>query len=308
MKILVTGANGLLGSALKKTLGNGHIYHTREKCDLSKSKETLNFFEKYALENNPPDTIIHCAAKVGGVQANMSNNEDFFLQNFLISNNVTECAIKFNYKNVVNILSTCVFPDKEVVYPLTADQIDNGIPHPSNYGYSYSKRLLHYTTKYCREVTKNNWISIIPNNIYGAEDNFNLEKGHLVPALIRKAYNASITGEDFVVWGDGTPLRQFIYSDDLANVILWAIDNWNSGVPMMAVNEKEYSIKEVAEIIANRFKINQNKIKYDIDKPKGQYRKPAKSDIPKELNLTEFEDGINKTIDWYLKNINNFRK
>ena len=255
-----------------------------------------------------PDTLIHCAAKVGGVQANMNNNKGFFNENNWINNNVIDNAVKYDIKNIVNILSTCVFPDKEVIYPLTADQIDNGNPHPSNHGYAYSKRLLYYSTKYCREVTGNNWISIVPNNIYGGNDNFNLENGHLVPALIRKAHNASMSGEDFIVWGNGTALRQFIYSDDLAKVILWSIDNWKSGTPMMAVNEIEHSIKEVVDIIANRFKISQNKIKYDATKPSGQFRKPAKSDIPNDFKLTSLEEGINKTIDWYENNINNFRK
>jgi len=307
MKAIVTGSNGLLGSALKNNLGEGHIYHTRQNCDLLRTNEVNSYFSELSSKN-PPDTIIHCAARVGGVQANMDNNKGFFLENLYINNAIIGAAVVYDYKNVVNILSTCIFPDKEVIYPLTADQIDNGTPHPSNHGYSYSKRLLYHSTRYCREVTGNNWISIIPNNIYGENDNFNLEKGHLVPALIRKAHEASISGEDFIVWGDGTPLRQFLYSDDLAKVILWAIENWDSGVPMMAVNETEYSIKQIVDVIANRFKISQDRIKYDITKPKGQFRKPAKSDIPKEFKLTGIEEGLNKTIDWYLKNINNFRK
>jgi len=307
MKVLVTGSNGLLGSALKNNLGEGHIYHTRQDCDLRKTQSVFAYFLLKSLRD-APDTIIHCAAKVGGVQANMNNNTGFFFDNFAINNNVVDCSLHFGCKNVVNILSTCVFPDKEVTYPLTVDQIDNGKPHPSNHGYAYSKRLLYYTTKYAREVTGNNWISIIPNNIYGENDNFNLEEGHLIPALIKKAYDASITGEDFIVWGDGTPLRQFIYSDDLAKIILWAIENWRSGVPMMAVNEIEYSIKEIVDIIANRFKIGQERIKYDTTKPMGQFRKPAKSDIPKDFHLTGIEEGINKTIDWFIKNESIIRK
>jgi len=306
MKALITGSNGLLGSALRNNLGKGHIYHQRSHCDLLDTQEVNWYFSSLNAIRNP-DTLIHCAAKVGGVQANMNDNSGFFLKNITMDSNVARCAIIHNLKNVVTILSTCVFPDK-AIYPLTADQIDNGAPHPSNHGYSYAKRLLYYSTKYSREVTGNNWISIIPNNVYGENDNFNLENGHLVPALIRKGYEASVYEKDFVVWGDGTSLRQFIYADDLAKIILWAIDNWKSDVPMMTINETEYSIKEVVDIIANRFKINQERIKYDITKPKGQFRKPAKSDVPKDFQFTTLEEGINKTIDWYLENKDIIRK
>ena len=307
MKALVTGSNGLLGSALKNNLGNEHIYHTRKQCNFLKPNE-VNFFFYNLNIKELPDTLIHCAAKVGGVQANIDNNKGFFLENIFIDNAIIGAAITYDYKNVVSILSTCVFPDKEVVYPLTADQIDNGVPHSSNYGYSYAKRLLYHSTKYAREVTKNNWISIIPTNIYGENDNFNLENSHLVPALIRKGYEASISGGDFNVWGDGTSLRQFIYSDDLAKIILWAIENWHSSVPMMAINEAEYSIKEIVDIIANRFKIGKERIKYDITKPKGQFRKSAKSDVPKEFKFTGIEEGLNRTIDWFIANESSIRK
>lgn len=304
MKTLITGSNGLLGTALKKELGKGHIYHTRKDCDLLNFEKTNLFF----YENKGCDTLVHCAARVGGVQANMDDNLGFFHDNLIINNNVIDNAIKYNIKNVVTILSTCVFPDKEVIYPLTADQIDKGKPHPSNHGYSYVKRLLYYNTKYTREVTGNNWISVIPTNIYGENDYFNLRNSHLVPALIKKAYEASITGEDFMVWGDGTPLRQFIYSEDLAKVVLWAIDNWGSEAPMMAVNDKEYSIKQIVDVIAYRFQIPNKKIKLDTTKPNGQFRKPAKSDVPSDFKFTPLEEGINKTIDWFIENVEKIRK
>ena len=306
MKAIITGSNGLLGSALKKQLGENHIYHTRKDCDLLKLKQTSLYFLAKKFEN--ADTLIHCAAKVGGVQANMNNNQKFFYDNISINSIVINSAIKCNFKNVVNILSTCIFPDKEVTYPLTADQIDNGKPHSSNHGYSYAKRLLYHSTKYAREVTGNNWISIIPTNIYGPNDNFNLENSHLVPALIRKAFEASKTGQDFVVWGDGTPLRQFIYSEDLAKIIIWAIDNWNSGTPMMAINETEYSIKQIVDIIADRFQISQERIKFDTDRPNGQFRKPAKTDVPSDFKFTSIEEGINKTIDWFIQNFDQIRE
>jgi len=304
MKAIITGSNGLLGSALKKSLGPNHIYHTRKDAELLNFSSTIEFFNK----NKDADTLIHCAARVGGVQANMNDNLGFFHDNFIINNYVTDFAMRNNIKNYVNILSTCVFPQNPT-YPLTSDQIDNGVPHPSNHGYSYAKRLAYYTTKYTREVTGKNWISIIPTNLYGPNDNFNLENSHLVPALIRKAYEASLSGEDFVVWGDGTPLRQFVHSEDMAKIILWAIDNWKSDKPLMAINETEYSIKEIALIIASHFNIPDHRIVFDASKPNGQFRKSAKSDIPAGvIKFKTIEEGLDETIEWFIANYDKIRK
>ena len=307
-KIIVTGVSGLLGSAIKKELeeDKNHEFLSSKDCNLLNLDSVSRAFEDGS--KNGYDTIINCAAKVGGVKANIDDNEGFFMDNYIINKNVLEIAYKFKYKNVVSILSTCIFPD-DVEYPLTADKIDQGPPHDSNYGYSYSKRLLGYQTKiFGSMIPDSNWISVIPTNIYGSNDNFNLENSHLVPALIRKGYEASLSGENFEVWGDGTPLRQFIYSEDLAKSILWAIKNWKKDEPFMAVNEAEYSIKEIVDIIAERFNISEDRIKYDISKPKGQFRKSAKTDIPKSFEFTPLKDGMNKTIDWFIENYETTRK
>lgn len=310
--LIITGSNGLLGQALIKSASEKEIEtygHTRKEADLLNRTETHKYVSdiiEWGYKTKVPDTLIHCAAKVGGVQANMNDNSGFFKDNLTINRNVLEACYNNDIKNVVSILSTCVFPDK-VNYPLTTDQIDNGRPHDSNYGYAYSKRLLRYETEVYKNVTGNNWISVIPTNLYGAFDNYNLENGHLIPALIHKGYIASQTEEDFNVWGDGTPLRQFVLSDDMADIILWSIDNWKEDRPLMAVNEREYSIREVVSIIADRFNISDDRIKYDTTKPSGQHRKPAKSDVP-NWDFTPLDEGINSNIDWFLENKENIRK
>jgi GDP-L-fucose synthase len=303
-KILVTGGSGLLGSALKKDLGLEHKYLSSKDLNLLNIEETDILLSDNSKEF---DTIIHCAAKVGGVQANMNDNLGFFEQNYLMNKNIIETAYKYKYKNFVSILSTCIFPDN-IEYPLTSDKIDQGNPHSSNFGYSYAKRTLGYLTKTFGAVLESNWISIVPTNIYGPNDNFHLEDSHLIPALIRKGYEASLNGNDFEVWGDGTPLRQFIFSEDLSKVIIWAIENWKSDKPFMAINEQEYSIREIVEIISRRFNIPAEKIKYNTNKPSGQFRKPAKTDILKSFEFTPLEEGINKTIDWFIDNYDNARK
>jgi GDP-L-fucose synthase len=306
VKILVTGANGLLGSALQKILGVGHVYHTRKDCDLLDYDETFNFFKKCTDELGV-DTIIHCAALVGGVKFNSENNEKFFYENYLINSNTIKCAHELKIKNFVNVLSTCIFPDKEVIYPLTPSQIDLGRPHDSNYGYSYAKRLSGYETKIFRNLSSLNWISIVPTNLYGPNDNFNLDNSHLIPGMIHRAYLSKLKNEDFVVWGDGTPLRQFVYSEDLAKLILWSLENWNSDDYCMLVNPEEVSVMEIAKIITKKFEINENKIVFDKSKPKGQFRKPAISDV-EWFEFTKLSLGIEKTIDWFINNYENSRK
>jgi hypothetical protein len=126
-KYLITGSNGLVGSSLKKILGDGHVYHTKDEVDLTDSKKTLDYIT-YHVKNNGVDSIINCSAKVGGVQANMKNNKGFFIENFMINNNVIESSFKNEIPNFVNLLSTCIFPDKNITFPLTPNQIE---PTPS---------------------------------------------------------------------------------------------------------------------------------------------------------------------------------
>jgi GDP-L-fucose synthase len=305
-KILVTGSNGLLGNALKKILGDNHIYHTRKDCDLTNEVDTLKYITKQVKENGI-DTIIHCAARVGGVQANTNDNWGFFIDNYKINNNVIKSAFENKIPNFVNILSTCIFPDTNIVYPLTPEQIDGGAPHPSNYGYSYAKRLSGYETKIFRNITKSNWFSVVPTNLYGAHDNFNLESSHLIPGLIHKAYLAKKNNDKFVIWGDGSQLRQFVHAEDLANLIIWSLNNWGKEEHCMLINETEIPIRDIANIIIERFDIDDNNIIFDTTRPSGQHRKPAISDV-KDYNFKDIKIGINETIDWFINNYNEIRK
>jgi GDP-L-fucose synthase len=306
MKVLVTGSNGLLGRALKKVLGDGHVYHTREDVDLTNYEETFKFFQDKVL-NEGVDTIIHTAARVGGVNANMNNNQLFFDDNYIINSNVIKVCSLLKVDNFVNILSTCIFPHENIVYPLTSEQIDNGPPHPSNYGYSYAKRLSGYETQIFRNVLNKNWYSVVPTNLYGPYDNFNLEDSHLIPGMIHRAYLAKQNNEKFVIWGDGSPLRQFVYSEDMAKLIVWSLTNWVSEKHCMMIDETEISVMEVANIISKKSGFNDDDLIFDETKPKGQFKKPASSDI-KNFNFKSIEDGINETIDWFIQNYKTARK
>ena len=306
-KYLITGSDGLVGSALKKILGDNHVYHTRKDAELTDRKQTLDYIN-YQVKHNGVDTIINCAAKVGGVQANMKNNKGFFIDNFLLNNNVIEASFKNEIPNFVNILSTCIFPNENITYPLTANQINNGAPHHSNHGYAYAKRLAGYETNIVKNVLNSNWVSVIPTNVYGRHDNFHLEEGHMIPAMIHRAYLANKNKEKMVIWGDGSPLRQIIYSDDLAKLILWSLENWEDEEPFMAINPNEITILEIAKEICKNFNINDDDLIFDSEKPKGQHRKPAASNAPSEFKFTELSDGITETINWFLENYPNVRK
>ena len=306
-KILVTGSDGLVGSSLKNLLGDGHVYHTRKDVDLLDNKKTLDYIN-YHIKYNNVDTIIHCAAKVGGVQANLSNNKQFFIDNFIINNNIIESCFKNEIPNFVNLLSTCIFPDENITLPLTANQVELGNPHDSNHGYAYAKRLSGYETNIIKKILKLNWVSVIPTNVYGKMDNFNLDSAHMIPAMIHRAFLCKKNSQKMSIWGDGTPLRQVIYSDDLARLILWSINNWTKPEPFMAVNDNEYTIFEIAKTICKYFDISEDEIIFDTEKPMGQYRKTASSDAPKDFNFTKLEKGIEETINWFTKNYDRTKK
>lgn len=302
-KVLILGSNGLLGHALVKILSSSYdvVAHTRKDCNLQDERETINYFQSIF-----PDVVINAAAEVGGVLKNTNHSEKMFANNVAINNNVFRAAYLTEVPQLVNILSTCMFPE-EAEYPLTPDQILLGTPHKSAYGYALSKRLSYLNLLYYRQATNRNWINVIPTNIYGPNDNFNKETSHVLASLIRKGFEVAGTQEDFVVWGNGIPFRQFIFSEDLARIIEWALWKYDSDKPLMAVNPAEYSINTLAHIVAAKFDIDIEKIKFDSTKPMGRERMTASSDM-KFFKFTSLSEGLNQTIQWYKENQNNLRK
>ena len=194
------------------------------------------------LAENNPDAIIHLAAKVGGVKANMDYLGDFFYENVLINTHVLESAHQHGVSKVVSLLSTCVYPN-QVNYPLTPDQVHNGPPHNSNYAYAHAKRMLDVQSRAYRDQYGCNFITAIPNNLFGENDNFDLDNSHVLPAMIRKMYEATLYNRDVVLWGDGTPLREFTYSADLARALLLLVEGYDGRDPINVGNTVEISIK-----------------------------------------------------------------
>ena len=299
-KVLITGGGGMVGSAMESPLKL-----TRDYCDLLNRKQTNRFFSAVK-----PDGVIHCAGKVGGIGGNSNYKGQYFYENILINTNVIEAARQAGVQNLVSFLSTCVFPDK-VSYPLTVDQVHQGDPHDSNYPYAYAKRMADIQIRAYREQYNINYTSIIPSNIYGPNDNFSLEHGHVMPMLIHKLYLAKKTKTDFVVWGSGKPLREFIYSKDIAKIAEWVLFNYKGTDPLIVSGDEEISIKDLVGILVDEFKFK-GKVKFDKTKPDGQLRKPSDNSVIKELmpdfEYTPFEKGIKETVSWFIENYESARK
>ena len=301
-RILVTGSTGLVGRCFQ---GDKFIRSYHAGCDLTDPRRVDAMFNSVR-----PDAVIHCAAKVGGLQANMTQKGDFFYQNIMMNTNVIESARRSGVKKLISFLSTCVFPN-DVEYPLSPEKIHLGKPHYSNDAYAYAKRMSDIQIQAYREQFGCEYFSVIPTNIYGPGDNYNLQNGHVVPTLIHKFYLAKKNNTPVEIWGTGKPLREFIYSEDVANLTSRLLENYSGFNPVILSTSKEVSIAELAEIIKNSINYK-GKIIYQKEKPDGQFRKPSDNSVIKDLfpdfKFTPIEEGIQKSIDWFERNYTEARK
>lgn len=302
MKILVTGGSGLVGYSLKK-IKPEYIYLSSKDCDLTNYKNTYDLFKKHK-----PTHVIHLAAYVGGLYKNMKQKVDMLEKNTIMNINVLKICHELNIDNVISCLSTCIFPDK-TNYPINESMLHNGPPHHSNDAYAYSKRLLDTLSKSYREQYNRNYICIIPCNIYGENDNYSLDDGHVIPSLIHKAYLSKKNNLPFIIKGTGKPLRQFIYSQDLSKLIIWCLENYKDKESIILADNKEYSIKYIGEIIAKNFNIKD--IKFDNNFSDGQYKKTADNSKLLKLynfNFTDINIGLKNSCEWFNENYEYCRK
>lgn len=305
-KLLVTGISGLVGNAITKLKPPGLIAPPdRRSCDLLRWVDVSKLFHDYN-----PDYVIHLAAKVGGVKANMSAPASFFMENITMNTHILEAARLHSVKKLICFLSTCVFPDP-CPLPLEPKHLHLGHPHPSNYGYAFAKRMLAVQCQTYNEQYGTHFVPVIPCNIYGPNDNFNLNDGHVVPALIRKFHAAKLTGENVVIWGSGNPLREFIFSGDVARMCFSVLAYYNSTEPIILSTGQETSIRELVETIADFTDVPMSRVEFDTSKPEGQFRKPscnkAFADLVPDFRYTSLRDGIRETVAWYVKNFPNVR-
>jgi len=257
--------------------------------------------------------VIHLAAKVGGVKANTEQVANFYMENANLNERILYSAHRSGANKVLSLLSTCVYPDAPYInYPLTEDQLHLGPPHHSNFGYAYAKRMVDVMSRAYRQQYGCNFITAIPNNLYGENDNFDLENSHVIPALIRKVWEAKINKEPSVFcWGDGSPLREFTYSEDIARILLFLMENYDEPEPINIGNTDEYSIKEVVEMICDILGYD-GELEWQTDQPSGQYRKPSSNQKLLDLGwkkeyYTPLKEGLKKTCDWFIISYPNIR-
>lgn len=299
-KTLITGGTGLVGSAI-----NASNKLSSKDLNLLDPQKTLEMFEDLQ-----PERVIHCAAKVGGLGGNMNHLGEYYYKNIMINTNVLEACRKIGVKKVISFLSTCVFPDK-VTYPITEDQFHNGEPHSSNFSYAYAKRMVEVQSRAYNKQYGTNYMCVIPTNIYGPHDNFDLANGHVAPALIHRCYLAMQNNEDLVVWGSGKPLREFIYSEDVAKLSEWALENYEEDEPIIFSTMEEVSIAELVDSIVKHMGFK-GKVVWDKSKPDGQFKKPASnkkllSYLP-NYDFISLDEGMGRTVEWFKENYPEVRK
>jgi len=314
-RVLVTGGSGLVGNGIKaaweaeKRDDEEMFWMSSKDADLTDRESTKAMFEKVK-----PTHVIHLAAKVGGLYGNMKANLEFFRINMAINDNVLSLSHEFGVKKVVSCLSTCIFPDK-TTYPIDETMVQNGPPHWSNYGYSYAKRMIDVMNRGYNEQYGCKFTSVVPTNVFGAHDNFNLEESHVIPGLVHKLYDCTkqTPHTKFTVWGTGNARRQFIWSQDLGRLFLWVLRNYDETEPIIlsVSGEEEISIDEAAKSVAKAYGF-EGEWCYDKTRSDGQYKKTASNDklrkLYPEFKFTPFDEAMQQTVDWFKANYDTVRK
>ena len=302
-KIYVAGHNGMVGSAivreLKKQGYNNIITKSRKDLDLINQEAVNAFFEKES-----PEYVFLAAARVGGIGANSIYPADFLYENMMIEMNVIHAAFKNKCKKLLFLGSSCIYP-RMAEQPIKESSLLSSSLESTNEAYALAKIS---GLKYCEYLNKQygtDYISVMPTNLYGPNDNYHPTNSHVLPAFIRKFHEAKEKGlTEVTCWGDGSPLREFLYVDDLANLCVFLMNNYSGNETINAGTGKELSIKELANLIANIVGYN-GEIKWDASKPNGTPRKLLDISKSKQLGwkyTTEIEDGIKLSYKDFLNN------
>lgn len=302
-KIFVAGHRGLVGSAiLRKLMKDGYtnlVYRTSAEVDLREHKSVTDFFEQEQVEY-----VFLAAAKVGGIVANNEYPADFIRDNLLIQSNVIDAAYKNGVKKLLFLGSTCIYP-KLSPQPIKEEYLLTGELEPTNEPYAIAKIAgIKMCQSYNRQYATN-FISAMPTNLYGPNDNFDLHTSHVLPALIRKFHEAKVANADSVtVWGTGNPKREFLHVDDLASACIFLMESYNSNEIINIGVGNDISIKELAETIKEIVGFNGN-IDFDKSKPDGTPRKLVDVNKINSIGWTAkipLKEGLLETYKWYLEN------
>lgn len=294
MKILVTGGSGMVGKSLKKILPEA-TYLSSKECDLKNEEEV-----KSLMNNNEFDTVIHLAAKVGGIIDNINKPDDYFVDNIQMNTNIVKWSRITGVKRFIGILSTCIYPDKVMSYPMTEDMLHQGPPTPTNFSYGYAKRCLAVQIDACNKQYGTKYQYLTPCNLYGENDKFG-DNSHFIAALVKKIIKMEKDGNNTLeLFGTGKPLRQFMHSDDLAWVIKECLDK-NIYESFNVATEENLSIREMVDIALKSCNLKNTQLVFDKTKPDGQYRKDVSIEKLKGLlpnfKTLSLNKGIKKVYD-----------
>ena len=302
-KIYVAGHNGLVGSAIVRNLkAKGYVNiigKSSKELDLTVQADVYNFFEK-----EKPEYVILAAAKVGGINANNIYPADFIWQNTMIQCNVIMAAHKYKVKKLLFLGSTCIYP-KMAPQPIKEEYLLSGYLEPTNEAYAIAKINGLEMCKFFKQQYNDNFISVMPTNLYGENDNFDLNNSHVMPALIRRIYEAKLNNKKVVeCWGDGSPLREFLYVDDMADACVYLMENYDGLEHVNVGTGVEISIYNLVNLIKKVVDYD-GEIVWNTDMPNGTPRKLTNVDKLHSLgwkHKVEIEDGVRKTYKWFVNN------
>lgn len=302
-KIYVSGHRGLVGSSIvDKLISKGHtniITATKEEVDLTDQKSVKEFFEK-----EKPEYVFLAAAKVGGIVANRDYPADFIRDNLLIQTNVIDAAYSNGAKKLLFLGSSCIYP-KHPNIPITEDQLMVGPLEPTNDAYAIAKIAGLRMCKAYKQQYGFNAISLMPTNLYGPRDNFKPESSHVIPSIMLRVHNAKQEGIDTIeCWGDGSPLREFLYIDDFSEACYTCMLNYDEEQFINIGSENDISIKDLTEMIVKVVGYTGN-IKWDTTKPNGTPRKLMDSSRIKSIGWkpqVNLQEGLEKTYEWFKGN------
>jgi GDP-L-fucose synthase len=302
MTILVAGGSGLVGSAIVrelKRLNKDVIGISSKDVDLLDRRQTFEF-----INNLKPTAIIDSAAKVGGIGGNNSYPVEFLSQNLQIQSNLMDAAHAAKVSKFVFLGSSCIYP-RDCAQPIKEEYLLTGELEQTNSAYAVAKIAGIELIKSYRKEYGYKWISVMPTNMYGPNDNFDLENGHVLPVLIRKFIEAKRSGSGKVtLWGSGSPLREFLHVDDLAKAVVLCMEKYDDSQQINIGSSQEVSIKDLAAKISDAVGFN-GEISWDSSKPDGTMRKVLDSSKIANLGwkpLISLDQGIASTVEWYLQN------